>query len=188
MAQYDTVRKACSGCIAVGAEWSVLSRERKRDKEPSRPSQKARQIDSNRSLGETEPQERQGRKINRQEDRGGRWYKSVSTIDTTKRTKQPGQNRGTDGEEKKPRQCEMCGNQRRTISSQSSVAIILAADKSKLRDHTGSLGPHEVFAGLLGQSASLGLLVVQTLGRLVGLLIVILHDPGWNLAGPVLLA
>lgn len=56
----------------------------------------------------------------------------------------------------------------------------------KLRDHAGSLGPHEILAGLLGQGPRLGLLVVHALG-VVRVLVVILQDLGGDLAGAVLL-
>lgn len=58
---------------------------------------------------------------------------------------------------------------------------------TSLRDHTGSLGPHEVFTGLLGQSASLSLLVIHAVS-LVAVLVVVLHDAGGDVAGAVLLA
>lgn len=63
----------------------------------------------------------------------------------------------------------------------------LVEGRAKLRNHPGGLRPHEILTGLLGQGASLGGLVIHVL-RLVGMLIVILHDTGRDITGTVLLA
>ena len=56
-----------------------------------------------------------------------------------------------------------------------------------LGDHTGSLGPHEIFTSLLGQSSSLGLLVVHAL-CVVGVLVIILNNASRDLTRSILLA
>ena len=53
-------------------------------------------------------------------------------------------------------------------------------------DNPCGSGPHEILAILLGQSATLSLLVVNVLS-LVGVLVVILNDPGRDITGAVLL-
>lgn len=53
-------------------------------------------------------------------------------------------------------------------------------------DHSCGSGPHEILAILLGQSSTLSLLVVAVLS-LVSMLIIILNDPGRDIAGAILL-
>ena len=53
-------------------------------------------------------------------------------------------------------------------------------------DHSCGSGPHEILAVLLGQSSTLSLLVVTVLS-LVSMLIIILNDPGRDIAGAILL-
>lgn len=54
-----------------------------------------------------------------------------------------------------------------------------------LREHTRG-GSHEVLTGLLGKCASLGLVIHAI--RLMGMLVIILDDPGWDLTRSILLA
>lgn len=57
--------------------------------------------------------------------------------------------------------------------------------RRNLGDQAGVAGAHEIFAGLLGQRASLGV-VIKTIS-VVGMLVVILDDPRGDLAGSILL-
>lgn len=112
-------------------------------------------------------------------------YKGVSkvVVDTTNRKrKQPTPENKKNGGKKGKETARKTGNKEHGLRS--SVA---SSKLTELRDHSCSIGPHKILAGLLGQSACLGLLVVQALS-LVGMLIVVLDDTGWDLAGGVLLA
>lgn len=53
-------------------------------------------------------------------------------------------------------------------------------------DHPCGIGPHEILAIVLGQSAALSLLVVNVLSN-VRVFIIILNDSGWEFAGAILL-
>jgi hypothetical protein len=72
------------------------------------------------------------------------------------------------------------------VVSRSSKSIVASSiDGRYLREHARGRS-HEVLAGLLGKCASLGLIVHAI--RLMGMLVVILDDPRWDLTRSVLLA
>lgn len=72
------------------------------------------------------------------------------------------------------------------VVSKSSKSIVASSiDGRYLCEHARG-GSHEVLTGLLGKCASLGLAIHAI--RLMGMLVIIFDDPGWDLTRSILLA
>ena len=114
-------------------------------------------------------------KMNKKTSKWSDGYKGVSSSSRHDESKE----KTTHAREQENREERKEETARKTGNKQHGLRSSVASSKlTELRDHSCSVGPHKILTGLLGQSARLGLLVVQTFS-FVGMLIIILDDPRW---------